>query len=138
MRPALATVPGVAGVDSIGGYVKELHVEPDPMQLVRHGLSFADVIAALERNNASTGAGVVERAGKAYVVRAAGRIASARDVEDLVIDTRRGVPVHVHDVATVRVGPRRAPGARRRTARRSSSGRRSCSSARTGARSRRA
>jgi cobalt-zinc-cadmium resistance protein CzcA len=74
IRPQLRRVRDVAGVDAIGGYVKQYQVEPDPLKLVSRGLTFADVISALEANNLSTGAGYVEHRGEAYVVRATGRI----------------------------------------------------------------
>ena len=70
IRPQLKSVPDVAGVDSIGGYLKQYQVRPDPSKLVGYELTFRDVIEALERNNVSTGAGFVEHLGESYVVRA--------------------------------------------------------------------
>jgi cobalt-zinc-cadmium resistance protein CzcA len=102
--PQLRGVEGVAGVDAIGGYVKQYHVEPDPMQLVSYGLTFADVIDALEGNNVSTGAGYVEHQGESYLVRAAGRIEDAAQIADIVVGSRGGTPIYVRDVATVHVG----------------------------------
>jgi cobalt-zinc-cadmium resistance protein CzcA len=104
IRPQLKGVEGVAGVDAIGGYVKQYHVQPDPMKLVSFGMTFGEVIEALERNNASVGAGYVERNGEAYNVRVAGRINNAEEIGDIVIGTRNGTPIHVHDIATVGVG----------------------------------
>jgi cobalt-zinc-cadmium resistance protein CzcA len=104
IRPQLRGVKEVAGVDSIGGYVKQYHVQPDPMKLVSYGLTFHNVIEALERNNVSTGAGFIEHKGEAYNVRADGRIASADQIADIVVASRSGVPIHIHDVATVGVG----------------------------------
>jgi hypothetical protein len=104
IRPQLKGVEGVAGIDAIGGYVKQYHVQPDPMKLVSYGLTFHEVIEALERNNASVGAGYVERNGEAYNVRVAGRIRNADEIADVVIGTRNGTPIHIHDVATVGVG----------------------------------
>ena len=105
IRPQLRNVPGVAGVDAIGGYVKQYHVQPDPAQLIGLGLTFRDVVEALERNNASRGAGYVERNGEAYVVRAGGRIEThGGDRATSSSATRDGVPIHVRDVATVAVG----------------------------------
>ncbi|MBL8841891.1 MAG: CusA/CzcA family heavy metal efflux RND transporter [Planctomycetes bacterium] len=102
IRPQLKGVKDVAGVDAIGGYVKQYHVQPDPMKLVSYGLTFGDVIEALEKNNVSTGAGYVEHKGESYLVRATGRISSVADLESIVIGTRNGVPVRVSDV--VRAG----------------------------------
>jgi cobalt-zinc-cadmium resistance protein CzcA len=104
IRPQLKSVPGVAGVDSIGGYVKQYQVRPDPQKLVGYGLTFHDVIEALERNNVSTGAGFVEHLGEAYVVRASGRIERVEQIAPIVIATREGVPIRVQDVAEVGIG----------------------------------
>ncbi|GAA0593226.1 CusA/CzcA family heavy metal efflux RND transporter [Craurococcus roseus] len=105
VRPQLRNVPGVAGVDSIGGFVKHYHVQPDPARLIGLGLSFADVAEALERNNASRGAGYIERGGEAFVVRSGGRLESMDDIRNVVVATRESVPVRVRDVAQVLVGP---------------------------------
>ncbi len=99
-----SAILNLAGVDSIGGFVKQYHVEPDPMKLVSYGLSFSDLLDALEANNLSSGAGYVERAGESYLVRAEGRIVSIAEIEQIVIGSRDGTPVHIHDVATVRIG----------------------------------
>ncbi|TWT45859.1 Nickel and cobalt resistance protein CnrA [Phycisphaerae bacterium RAS1] len=101
VRPQLKGVKNVAGVEAIGGYVKQYHVQPDPMKLVSFGLTFHDVIEALERNNVSTGAGYIEHKGEAYVVRATGRIERQEQIESIVVGTRNGVPIYVSDI----VGP---------------------------------
>ncbi|MBY0113958.1 MAG: CusA/CzcA family heavy metal efflux RND transporter [Phycisphaerales bacterium] len=98
IRPQLRNVPGVAGVDSIGGFVKQYHVQPDPMKLVSYGLTFTDLIQALEQSNASTGAGFIERSGESALVRVAGRIASPSDLESIVVASRNGVPIAVRDL----------------------------------------
>ncbi len=104
IRPQLRAVDGVAGVDSMGGYVKQYQVEPAPMKLVSYGLSFGDLIEALERNNVSTGAGFIEHKGEAYVVRATGRIEDLSQIEDVAVGSRGGVPIRVRDVARVTLG----------------------------------
>ena len=104
VRPQLRNVPGVAGVDSIGGLVKQFHVQPDPARLIGLGLSLADVADALERNNASRGAGYIERGGEGYVVRSGGRLETLEDIRNVVVTTREGVPVRVRDIAEVLVG----------------------------------
>ncbi|WP_431269263.1 efflux RND transporter permease subunit [Dankookia sp. P2] len=104
IRPQLRNVPGVAGVDAIGGFVKQYHVQPDPARLIGLGLSFADVAEALERNNASRGAGYIERGGEGYVVRSGGRLETIEDIGNVVVATREGVPVRVRDLARVEVG----------------------------------
>ena len=111
IRPQLRGVEGVAAVDSIGGYVKEYHVQPDPMKLVSYGLTFADVIEALERNNTSTGAGYIEHKGEAYNVRASGRLRGVDEIASIVIGERGGTPIHMHDVAEVVLGRQLRAGA---------------------------
>ena len=104
IRPQLKGIKDLAGVDSIGGYVKEYHVQPDPVKLLSYRLSFHDIIQALEANNMSTGAGFIEHGGESYLVRAAGRLESPEAIGDIVLTTRNGAPVYIRDVAQVRVG----------------------------------
>lgn len=104
IRPQLKGVPGVAGVDAIGGYLRQYQVQPYPEKLVALGLTFKDIIEALEKNNASTGAGYVEKNGESYVVRADGRISTSDEIGDIVVSTRQGVPVYLRDIAEVGIG----------------------------------
>lgn len=104
IQPQLKGVKGLAGVDAIGGYVKQYHVQPDPAKLVALNLSFTDIVSALERNNLSIGAGYIERHGEAYVVRADGRIADQAQIGDVVIASRGSVTTHIKDVAIVTTG----------------------------------
>ena len=104
IRPQIKAVAGVAGVDSIGGYVKQYQVQPDPMKLIGFGLSFADLVRAIEANNASRGASMIERNGEGIAVRTGGRLESLADIGDVVVSTRGGIPVHVRDVAEVTTG----------------------------------
>ncbi len=104
IRPQIKNLQGVAGVDAIGGYVKQYFVEPDPWKLVAHGRSFADIIEALERNNVSTGAGYIEHQGEAYVVRADGRVGNIEEIGNIVLGSREGTPVLIRDVARVQIG----------------------------------
>ncbi|MBR1090858.1 CusA/CzcA family heavy metal efflux RND transporter [Bradyrhizobium manausense] len=104
IRPQMKAVPGVAGADAIGGFVKQFQVQPDPAKLVGYGLSFSQVIAAIEANNVSRGANYIEQNGEGYVVRAAGRVENMDDISDIVVTTRGGIPVRVRDVADVAIG----------------------------------
>ena len=104
IRPQIKTVPGVAGVDVIGGFEKQYHVQPDPARLAALDLSFADVAKALDANNANQGARYVEENGESFVVRAAGRLETMEQIGDVVIATRNGVPVRVGDIASVQIG----------------------------------
>jgi heavy metal efflux system protein len=104
IRPQLKGVPGVAGVDAIGGYVKQYHVQPDPSKLIALGLSFGDIARAIEANNLSRGATTIEQNGEGYVVRATGRVESAADIADISVSTRASVPVRIRDIADVKIG----------------------------------
>jgi heavy metal efflux system protein len=104
IRPQLKSVPGVAEVDAIGGYEQQYQVQPSPEKLLSLGVSFADVLKALERNNTGIGAGYIERHGESYVVRASGRLENATDIGNVVVASKAGVPVHLKDVAEIGLG----------------------------------
>jgi len=104
IRLQLRTVPGIAGVDSLGGYVRQYHVQPDPAKLMSLGLSFGDLAATIQKNNVSRGAGYVERNGDALVVHSGGRLETIEDIGDVVATTRNGVPVRVKEIANVSIG----------------------------------
>ena len=104
VRPQLRTVPGVADVNSIGGYTRQFHVTPDPAKLVAFGLSFRDVLHAFSANNANVGAGYIERRGEQYLVRAPGQVTSLDDLRRIVVGAHRGVPVYLTDIGEVLLG----------------------------------
>ncbi len=106
LRYALASVPGVAEVATVGGYEAQYQVTLDPDRLRSFGLSWEDVARALRSANGEVGGRVIEMAQREYFVRSRGWVGSARDLESVVLrDVRGGAPVRVGDVATVRVGP---------------------------------
>ncbi|MDP6034470.1 MAG: CusA/CzcA family heavy metal efflux RND transporter [Verrucomicrobiota bacterium] len=104
IRPQLRTVPNVADVDSIGGYVKQYHVLPKPAALQSYGLTLHDVIGALERNNRSLGAGYVERHGEAALVRADSRLRDVADIAGVVVKEHKGTPITIGQIAEVTIG----------------------------------
>ncbi len=99
-----ATIAGVAGVDAIGGFEKQYNVQPDPAKLVGLNLSFGEIAAALEANNANRGAGYLEDNGEGFVVRSVGRLESIDEIGDVVVATRGGVPIRIKDIADVQIG----------------------------------
>jgi len=101
IRPRMLGVPGVAGIDVAGGYVRQLEVQPDPMRLIAYGISLDEIAAAIAGNNIATSAGYIENHGAAYVARADSRLRSAQDVARVVVATRDNVPVTVADLARV-------------------------------------
>jgi len=111
VRPQLRNVPGVTEINTIGGYVKQFQVAPDPAKLVAHGLTFHDVMEALARNNANVGAGYIEKSGEQYLIRAPGQVGTIDEIRDIVVRTERGVPIRVRDVADVLLGKELRTGA---------------------------
>ena len=104
VRPQMRTIPGVAEVNTIGGYTKQYHVTPNADRLAALKLSMTDVVEALERNNANAGAGYVERGGEQILIRVPGQAANADDLSQIIVATRGGVPIRVADVADVVIG----------------------------------
>ena len=111
IRPQLRTVPGVAEVNSIGGYVKQYQVAPDPEKLMAFNITFRDIMTALVKNNANVGAGYLEHKGEQYLIRAPGQVVSEEEISKIVIGTHRGVPIHIHDVAEVQIAKELRTGA---------------------------
>jgi len=104
IRPALRTVPGVADVNALGGYVRTFEVRPDPIALASAGLSIADLQEAIERGNRNDGAGRLSQGEESLIVRAVGAIQSEADLRSMVIASRNGRIVRMGDVATVGTG----------------------------------
>lgn len=104
LKPQLKTVPGVADINSLGGYEKQYVVEPDTTKLVNYGLSYSDIAKALQAANLSVGANYIQRGGEAYLVRADARIHSMDEIGRAVIATHSSVPVTINDVAKLRIG----------------------------------
>jgi heavy metal efflux system protein len=104
IAPLLKNTPGVAGIDSIGGYAKQYLVVPDLQALAARGLSIGDLQEAIARNNTASGAGIVDRNGEGLSVRIDGRLNGAQDLAASVIATREGVPIRLDQVAQVRTG----------------------------------
>ncbi|MDP3495651.1 MAG: CusA/CzcA family heavy metal efflux RND transporter [Hyphomonadaceae bacterium] len=107
IAPQLRSVKGVAGVDVLGGYVKEYAVHPDPAKLAGYGVGLVQLVDALEHANRIAGAGYVSRSGEAYIVRADARLRSLDELSQTPVLNRGGQVVRVMDVATVETG--RAP-----------------------------
>ncbi|WP_447954235.1 efflux RND transporter permease subunit [Sphingopyxis chilensis] len=104
IRPQMRTIPGVAEINTIGGYTRQYHVTPNPASLAALNLSLNDVVTALESNNANRGAGYVERSGEQILIRVPGQAADERDLSQIIITTRGGVPIRIADVADVAIG----------------------------------
>ncbi len=104
IKPQLRTVQGVNEINSIGGFEKQYVVAPDIERLGAFGLTLADVVRALEKNNSNLGAGYIERRGEQYLVRAPGQVKSIDDIGAILVASVGGQPVRVRDVAAVAIG----------------------------------
>lgn len=95
---------GVAEVNALGGEVRSFHVIPNPQSLLSQGLNIGDVQQALERNNRNAGGDRIVRNNEVILVRTIGQIKDADDIRNITVATRNGVPVHIKDIAEVRLG----------------------------------
>ena len=106
LRYWLASVPGVAEVASIGGFVKQYQVNLDPTKLAAYNLGVRDVVGAIKMSNNDVEGRLLEFAGREYMVRGRGYLTSVADIERVSLGADpKGTPVRVGDVAQVRLGP---------------------------------
>jgi len=104
VRPQIRNVPGVAEVDSNGGYEKQYVIAPKPTMMAAYGISFTELAKALEATNLAVSGNLVQRGGEAYLVRADARVKNIDDIKGAVVAERNGVPVTVGNLAEVRIG----------------------------------
>ena len=104
IRPALRTVPGVADVNALGGYVRAFEIVPLNDALAARGISSELFRRAVEANSRNDGAGRVNQGEDSALVRVEGSIRTIDDIRAIVVDTRDGIPIRVNDVARVQVG----------------------------------
>ena len=106
LRYALAAVPGVAEVATIGGFVKQYQVSLDPTRLAAYDLSIRDVVGAIRESNGDVEGRLLEFAGREYMVRGRGYLRSVQDLEMVSLGaTPSGTPILVRDIARVALGP---------------------------------
>jgi cobalt-zinc-cadmium resistance protein CzcA len=101
VKPQLLSAKGVAEVNSWGGFEKQFQVVVDPARLVKHGLSIADLLEALERSNLNVGGGVAQAAGEILLIHGIGASTSTREIGGITVSSVDGRPVRVRDVADV-------------------------------------
>jgi heavy metal efflux system protein len=111
VRPQLRSLRGVSEVNAIGGFVRQIHVTPDPQKLIANGLTLRDLMEALADNNSNVGAGYIERFGEQYLIRAPGQVANLDDIRQIVIKKSEGFTLRVTDVAKVNDGAELRTGA---------------------------
>ena len=104
VRPMLRSVPGVADINSQGGYVRQYQVIPNPDRLRYFGFTIRDLYSALARNNANSSGGALPIRAEQTLIRGVGLIGSLDDIRHIVLKEVNGIPVMVRDVAEVRLG----------------------------------
>ena len=104
VRPLLRGIPGVAEINSQGGYVKQYQVLVNPDRMRHYHIALADIYNALVNNNANSGGGVLTHYAEQYIIRGVGLIRSVDDIGNIVLKEENSVPVHIHDLAEVRIG----------------------------------
>ncbi len=107
LRYQLQSVPGVAEVAAVGGFVKQYQVSADPERLRAYGLGLPQLVDAIRKSNGEVGGRLLEMGGAEYMVRGRGYLHSVEDIEDTVVsvDAKTGTPILVRQVAKVAIGP---------------------------------
>jgi cobalt-zinc-cadmium resistance protein CzcA len=103
VRPELLKVPGVAEINSWGGFEKQFHVVADPQRLVKYGLTFNSLFEALAANNQNVGGGQLVVGGESLLVHGLGLTTNVTEIGNIVIASHEGTPVRVRDVAQVKI-----------------------------------
>jgi len=111
VRPQLRTVAGVTDVNTIGGFVKQVHVTPNPSRMIAYGVTLRELMEAVAGNNDNVGAGYIERFGQQYLIRAPGQVRGLDDIRAIPIAKHEGVTIKVGDIAEVGFGQELRTGA---------------------------
>ena len=104
IKPKMRTVKGAAEINSWGGYEKQYQVRINPNLLIKYGLTFDQVVRAVEENNRNVGGGNIREGTQSVLVQGLGRTVNADQVKGIVVTAKDGVPVRVGDVADVTIG----------------------------------
>ena len=104
VRPLLRSIPGVAEINSQGGYVRQYQALVKPERLLHYGLTVNDVFEAIAKNNANASGGVLPQQSEQYLIRGVGLIRSVEDIGNIVVRELNGVPVFVKNLAEVSIG----------------------------------
>jgi cobalt-zinc-cadmium resistance protein CzcA len=101
VKPQLLSVPGVAEVNSWGGFEKQYQVIVDPVLLVKHGLTMKAVLEAIERSNLNVGGGVARASGEILLIHGIGLTSTREEISGITIEASDGRPLRIRDVAEV-------------------------------------
>ena len=106
IAPVMRTVPGITDINSHGGFAKSYEVQIDPDRMSSHGISLAEVLEALQRNNASTGGGYIVKNGEQRFIRGESLLQSIDDIEKVIVRSPAGgVPVLIRNIGRVAIAP---------------------------------
>ena len=112
MKPRLLTIKGVAEINTIGGFEKQYHIQPDPQKLARYGLHFSDLTEALERTNLNVGGSYIQQSAEQLLVQGLGLLTSIEDIMAVPIKALESFkPIRIGDVAHVTLGKELRTGA---------------------------
>lgn len=103
-KPMLRTVPGTAEINSWGGLKKQYQVLFHPDLLIKHGLTFQQVVQAIKSNNLNVGGGNIRRGSEMLLVQGVGRTSNIAEIRGIVVAAEDGVPIHLDDIAEVTIG----------------------------------
>lgn len=104
VRPLLRGIPGIAEINSQGGYVKQYQVLVNPDRMTHFSIKLKDVYEALARNNANSGGGILPRYAEQYLIRGVGLVQNLDDIRNMVLKEENGTPIYIRDVAEVTIG----------------------------------
>lgn len=104
VKRKLSGIPGIVEINSFGGYLKQYEVAVDPDVLFSLNITIGEVFEALNKNNQNTGGSYIEKVNRAYYIRSEGMISRIKDVEQIVVANRNGIPIRISDIGTVRFG----------------------------------
>ncbi len=104
IKPLLKTVPGVVDISSMGGYVRQFYVEPDPEKLRKYDLTLREIFEAVSNNNSNAAGNILSLYSEQHIVRGVGLIQSQSDINNIVVKTHEGTPIFIRDVAKVEEG----------------------------------
>ena len=104
IKPQLKSIQGLAGIDSIGGYIRQYHIEPDLEKMIALGLTFPEMITAVRKNNTSIGPGYIEKGGETFLVKSDQRLESPGHIQTIVVANRDSLPIRIRDIARVGIG----------------------------------
>lgn len=110
IKPQFQGIPGLAGVDSIGGFVMQFHVLPNMDKLRALNISLKELVQTIENNNVGLGSGYVEQDGEGILIKADHRLSSLQDLSNLIVTSRNGQPILLKEIAQIAYGQEKRSG----------------------------